>query len=384
MGRPVNIQAFKVPNLPNNFYLAAPMLSLHRLTITQFKNYDYRSFDFKERIIGICGLNGQGKTNLLDAIYYLCFTKSYFTAADGFNMQFDKDGFRLEGAFNRNEKDHKLVCIYRGTGRKEMLADDAAYDKLSQHIGLFPCVMVAPDDIELIAGASEQRRKFIDTVLSEMDAGYLQHLIVYNKVLLQRNSLLKRFAEQGKTDMPLLDVLNKQLITPGIYIHAERKKFAQNLIPLVQEFYRQIAGNDEVITLHYESRLNENSLETLLKEYQEKDLLLQRTNAGIHKDDIAMQLNGQVFRNFASQGQRKSLLFALKLAEFELLKVKKGFAPILLLDDVFEKLDDLRMQHLLYWVCQANDGQVFITDTHRDRLESAFIELDTPYQVIEL
>ena len=244
--------------------------------------------------------------------------------------------------------------------------------------------MIAPDDIELISGGGEERRRFMDTVLSQMDGEYLQQLIQYNKILLQRNSLLKRFAEQGKTDWPLLEVVDEQLMQPGNFIFTKRNSFTEQLIPLVQQFYHRIADNDEMISLQYESGLNENQFSDLLNRFREKDLLLQRTNAGIHKDDIGMLLNGQSFRTTASQGQRKSLLFALKLAEFELLKNNKGFAPLLLLDDVFEKLDDQRMRQLLHWVCNENEGQVFITDTHKERLEDALNGLETKYQVIEL
>lgn len=360
------------------------MLTLSNITLTQFKNYEFSAFSFSEKVVGICGLNGKGKTNLLDAIYYLCFTKSYFSRSDTFNTTFNKDGFRLEAAYKTALGEEKLVCIYRGLGKKELYLNDVQYEKFSMHIGHFPCVIIAPDDIQLITGRSEDRRRFIDTVLSQMDGNYLQQLIIYTKVLQQRNSLLKRFAELGKTDWPLLEVLDEQLIQPGNYIYKKRYDFNLQLIPLVQKFYNQIADNDEEVTLTYESQLNLHTFESILNQFRQKDFMLQRSNGGIHKDDILIQLNGQVFKNIASQGQRKSLLFALKLAEFELLKINKGFAPLLLLDDVFEKLDDNRMQNLLNWVCNENEGQVFITDTHKDRLEKAFNNLETGYQVIEL
>ena len=390
------------------------MLRLTKISITQFKNYNFSTFSFKERVVGICGLNGKGKTNLLDAIHYLCFTKSYFSKTDSAFIQFEKDGFRLEGSvmanyqiaatatgdFSNKKDNHKqngnledkvdqysndqIVCIFRGVGKKEFLLNGVPYAKYSEHIGKYPCVMIEPDDIGLITGGSEDRRKFLDTLLCQIDAEYLQQLIIYTKVLQQRNSLLKRFAEQAKTNEGLLEVLNQQLIKPGNYIYSVRKTFTAQIIPLVQQFYKQIANNDEQVTLQYESHLNNATFESILIQNREKDGFLQRTNGGIHKDDISIALNGQVFKNIASQGQRKSLLFALKLAEFELLKVNKGFAPLLLLDDVFEKLDDQRMQNLLNWVCNDNDGQVFITDTHKKRLEDAFIELNTSYQIIEL
>jgi DNA replication and repair protein RecF len=382
------------------------MFRLSKITITQFKNYDFNSFSFTERIIGICGLNGRGKTNLLDAIYYLCFTKSYFTKTDGFNIRFNADGFRLEGTapaqpilaatgkdenIRHNSEDvqtvlnqDKIICIFRGVGKKELLLNDVPYTKFSEHIGKFPCVMIAPDDIEMIIGGSEERRRFMDTVISQINAAYLQQLIIYNKVLMQRNSLLKKFAEQGKTDWTLLEVLDDQLVQPGNYIFAKRKEFSLQLIPLVQQFYNKIANNNEVVSLQYESQLNDTEFFSVLNQYRQKDFILQRSNGGIHKDDIGIQLNGQVFKTTASQGQRKSLLFALKLAEFELLKINKGFTPLLLLDDVFEKLDEGRMQNLLNWVCNENNGQVFITDTHKERLELAFGGLQSKYQIIEL
>ena len=377
------------------------MLRLTKITITQFKNYGFSTFDFTERVIGICGLNGKGKTNLLDAIYYLCFTKSYFTKTDSLNCQFNMDGFRLEGttpptlsqekgnvedegsSFSPN-KSNNIVCIFRGVGKKEILLNEVPYIKFSEHIGKFPCVMIAPDDIELIVGGSEERRRFIDTVISQIDPEYLQQLIIYTKVLQQRNSYLKKFAEQGKTDWTLLEVLDDQLVQPGNYIYAKRKDFTLQLIPLVQQFYNQIANNSELVTLQYESQLNDNNFFAVLNQLRQKDFILQRSNGGIHKDDIAIQLNGQSFKTTASQGQRKSLLFALKLAEFELLKINKGFPPLLLLDDVFEKLDDTRMQNLLHWVCNKNKGQVFITDTHKERLEQTFVGLQAAYQIIEL
>jgi DNA replication and repair protein RecF len=374
------------------------MFRLSKLTITQFKNYDFTTFNFKERVIGICGLNGRGKTNLLDAIYYLCFTKSYFTKTDGLNIRFTADGFRLEGlthpvisdfeaAGNKNADKgiaNNIVCVFRGVGKKELLLNGALYTKFSEHIGKFPCVMIAPDDIEMITGGSEERRRFMDTVISQMNAEYLQQLIVSNKVLQQRNSLLKKFAEQGKTDWTLLEVLDDQLVQPGRYIHQKRTEFTLQLIPLVQQFYQQIANNAEIVNLQYDSQLNGNDFFAVLHQFRQKDFILQRSNGGIHKDDLTIQLNGQVFKSTASQGQRKSLLFALKLAEFELLKLNKGFAPLLLLDDVFEKLDESRMQNLLNWVCNKNNGQVFITDTHKERLERALVGLQSNYQIIEL
>lgn len=360
------------------------MLTLQKISITHFKNYDLSSFEFTGNVVGICGLNGKGKTNLLDAIYYCCFTKSYFTATELLNIGFDKEGFRLEAKFEKGGQLQKVVCIHRGSGKKEISLNDSGYDKVSQHIGLLPSVMIAPDDIDIIIGGSEGRRKYIDIILCQLDADYLQQLMTYNKVLQQRNSLLKRFAEQGKTDEALLDILNHQLTTPGNYVFEKRKSLAEELKPVVQDLYHRLVNNSETVSLDYDSRLLHESFDQIFLRNKEKDRILQRTNGGIHKDDLRFELNGQPFKSIASQGQRKSLLFALKLAEYQLIKKYKGFSPILLLDDVFEKLDGIRMQQLLHWVCVENEGQVFITDTHRERLEGALREIGIGFQIVEL
>ncbi len=360
------------------------MLFLNSISLLQFKNYSNRSFDFSERIVGICGKNGVGKTNLLDAIHYLCFTKSYFARTDVNTTQQGKNGFRLEGNFELQDKPEKAVCILRETGKKEFSVNDQPYDKFSQHIGRYPCVVIAPDDALLITGGSEERRKFLDSLLAQLDAVYLQHLITYTKVMQQRNSLLKAFAESGNKNFALLDVLDQQLIKPGNYIFDKRKEFLISFLPAVKHLYLDIAKQQEDISLLYESELLQASFEELLTATRQKDCLAQRTTAGIHRDNIEISLGNQPFRSIASQGQRKSLLFALKLAEMEVLKKEKGFAPLLLLDDVFEKLDEDRISNLLQKVCIENEGQVFITDTNADRLKNHLDSLSTQYQLIGL
>jgi DNA replication and repair protein RecF len=358
-----------------------------KISLTGFKNYHTRTFDFQHRIIGICGMNGKGKTNLLDAVNYLCFTKSYFTKQDILNVHFGEEGFRIQGDLkNQMEENNsqKIVCIYRPSQKKEFYLDDVPYEKFSQHIGKFPCVIIAPDDIGMITGSSEERRKFLDTLISQVDGEYLQQLILYNKVLAQRNSFLKNEAQKGKFDFALLDTFDRQLIPPGNYIHQVRFEFSKKLFPLVQEFYKRISGNNEDVSLEYSSMQNENNFEELLIASRQKDRLLQRTNVGIHKDDLLFLLHENVFKTIASQGQRKSLLFACKLAEFEIIKNVKGFSPLLLLDDVFEKLDEVRIKNLLKYVCMENDGQVFITDTHAERLLDSLSQFGNQVQIIEL
>lgn len=360
------------------------MLRLRHITVYQFKNYFSQSFAFDQRIVGICGKNGRGKTNLLDAIYYLCFTKSYFTRSDQANVYQSASGFRVAGNFLREDEPAEVVCVLRETGKKECLLNGRQYERFADHIGRFPCVLVAPDDVQIITGSSEERRRFLDALLSQLDAEYLKKLMEYNRVLLQRNSLLKSFADQRRTDQGLLDVLNGQLVRPANFIFNKRRDFLYDFVPLIRHHYRQISGEDYVIDVEYESQLLKQDFHELLQWNQEKDLALQRTSAGIHKDDITFSLDGQPFKATASQGQRKSMLFALKLAEFESLNKHKGFPPILLLDDVFEKLDADRMHNLLEYVCCKNEGQIFLTDTHCERMENALKALGQPYQMISL
>ena len=363
-------------------YLAAAMLRLQQISLLQFKNYQHRQFRFTERVTGICGSNGAGKTNLLDAIHYLCFTRSYFGRLDAGHVLHGASGFRIEGQFSTEQEEEKAVCILRETGRKEFLVNETAYDKFSRHIGRYPAVVIAPDDASLITGSSEFRRKFLDALLSQLDADYLQALITYSKVLLQRNSLLKSFADSGNRNEKLLEVLDEQLAAPGDLIFEKRKSFLTQFLPVVVHLYKEIAGKTEPVNLFYESELIEQNMTTLLQANRQKDLYTQRTVSGIHKDELDIQMGSQPFKQIASQGQRKSLLFALKLAEMEILRKEKGFAPLLLLDDVFEKLDEQRIANLLHKVCVENDGQVFITDTDPVRLTAQLKQLGIGFEII--
>jgi DNA replication and repair protein RecF len=360
------------------------MLRLRSITLTQFKNYSHQQFSFDRNIIAITGLNGIGKTNLLDAIHYLCFTKSYFTPADGTNVQQGKTGFRIEGQLTLNSQPVNLTIVLRENGKKEVSCNGTAYEKFSQHVGHYPCVMIAPDDSELITGGSELRRRFLDTLLSQINSGYLQHLIEYNKIMQQRNSYLKSCSQTQSRNTALLDVLDEQLLNAGNFIFDVRNKFLPQLRQCILEFYKTIAGKHEPIGVNYESQLHEKSFSELLIQCREKDYLLQRCTAGIHKDDLLFLLNGDTFKTKASQGQRKSLLFSLKLAEGEIIKKHKGFAPLFLLDDVFEKLDAFRMQNLLHSICTNSGAQVFITDTHQERIEQSFRDAGLSFQLIQL
>lgn len=357
---------------------------LQELSLYNFRNYSQLRLHFRERVIGFCGPNGVGKTNLLDAIHYLCLTRTYFGRSDAGNVRFGEQGFRIDGRIMQGGAVSQVACILRETGKKEIQLNQETYARFSQHIGRFPVVVVAPDDVVLVTGGSEERRTLLDTIISQFSAEYLQLLIQYNRILQQRNGLLRQFAESGRVDTSLLEVLDQQLSAPAQAIHAQRRSFVERYIPEVQAMYHLIAGEKEEIGLQYVSQLGETDMPSLLQQSFEKDRFAQRTTVGIHRDDLEFRLGDLPFRQVASQGQRKSLLFALKLAEFRVLQMHKGFAPFLLLDDVFEKLDAERMQNLLAWACVENQGQVFLTDTHESRLQDALGQLQVSFEVIRL
>lgn len=360
------------------------MLVLDNISLFQFRNYHSGSFSFEKNIVGFCGKNGSGKTNLLDAIYYLCFTKSYFGKPDAQNVAHGKAGFRLEGNFKKQQQTHNVACVVRENGKKEFSTDGELYTKFATHIGKFPCVMIAPDDIAIITEASEERRKFIDYTISQLDAGYLQTLIDYNKLLQQRNSLLKQAAENGRMDETLFQVISAQLVQNGNNVFKKRQEFCRVFIPLIQKLYTQIAGHNEKLSINYTSNLQSDSFENILRQNKNRDLILQRTTKGIHRDDLEFKIDEGTFKSLASQGQKKSLLFALKLAEYEILLQHNGYPPLMLLDDIFEKLDEDRMHNLLAKVCKENKGQIFITDTHCERLNESLKKLNVEFQIIEM
>ncbi len=360
------------------------MLQLTQINLIQFRNYETSTVSFSEPIVAICGMNGTGKTNLLDAIYYLGFSKSYFGRTDAQNVQHGKQGMRVSGVYQKSNEVVDVSFIIRENNKKELNVAGVPVKKLSEHIGQFPCVMIAPDDIELITGGSEERRKLMDSILSQTNKTYLEQLIAYNKILQQRNSLLKQLAENPGMGNDLLEIYNEQLIQSGQTIFSCRKAFLNTFLPQVGVNYQQIAGKAEALQLSYESPLLQKSFSSILKDNLSKDMTLQRTSSGVHRDDIGFFLNDCPFKTEASQGQRKSLLFAIKLAEWEYLRNSIGTPPILLLDDVFEKLDESRMAHLLTTVSREPFGQVFITDTHAERIREKLEGTNRPYQLIQL
>jgi len=329
-------------------------------------------------------MNGKGKTNLLDAIYQLCFTKSYFGKADSMVATFGKSGFSITGTFIKNDQSQVISLLLRESKKKELLVDKELISPFSLHIGKLPLVFIAPDDTDLITGSSEVRRKMIDTILSQINRDYLKNLINYNKILEERNSYLKRLSLGEPIDDTLMDAFDHQLVDFGVYIIETRLDFFSAFIPITLANYAIISNELEKPSLRYVLSAEKESYLEKLKKNRQRDILLQRTTIGIHKDEMEILLNEIGFKLTASQGQRKSMLFALKLAEFTMLKSHFGFEPILLLDDVFEKLDHERLLQLLNWVCVKNNGQVILTDTHPERVQRLLDEINVPYQSIIL
>ncbi|MBC7863268.1 MAG: DNA replication/repair protein RecF [Bacteroidia bacterium] len=356
-------------------------MHLEKLSLLNFKNYTEAKLSFHPKINCFVGNNGMGKTNLLDAIHYLSFCKSFFNPLDSQNIRHDQGFFMLQGNYILNGQPEEIYCGIKRSQKKQFKRNNNEYERLSEHIGLFPLVMISPSDSELITGGSEMRRKFMDSIISQYDKVYLERLIAYNQVLTQRNALLKRFAETRNFDSVSLEVWDDQLIMHGEGILAKRKDFIKDFIPLFQKNYEFISDSSEKVSLEYESTLNTRDFKTALLAAIEKDRVMQYTTAGTHRDDLEFKLNGQSLKKFASQGQQKSYLLALKLAQFEIIKGIKKISPLLLLDDVYDKLDEKRFRKLISLVGSETYGQVFITDTHAQRIENLFNESHTPYRI---
>lgn len=342
---------------------------LSRLVLTHFKNYDSQSVHFAEGINGIVGANGMGKTNLLDAVYFLCMCKSRFPVPDRLLIQHGADFFRLEGMFIRDGKEETVVAKLPKGRKKSLERDGAPYERISEHVGRYPVVMIAPDDTQLAMEGSEERRRFIDNTLSQIDQQYLLHLIRYNHLLRQRNAFLKLAAESSRAfEENLLEAYDEQMLEPAAFLFQRREAFTGQFVPLFRQHYEAISGGQEEVSCTFQSQLQERSFSELLQSYRDKDRHLQRTGAGIHRDDLEFLIGGYPVRQFASQGQLKSYVLAMKLAQYEILRQETGQPPILLLDDLFAKLDRRRVEHLIAWIVSHPFGQVIISDTEPERL----------------
>ncbi len=357
---------------------------LQQLSVINFKNYTEAELTFSEGVNAFTGNNGAGKTNLLDAIHYLSLCKSYFNPIDSQQIKHGTDFFIINGTFNKNDTKEAIACGVKRNQKKQFKRNKKDYQRLADHIGLFPLVMVSPYDISIIIEGSEERRKFIDNVISQTDNKYLDELIIYNKVLINRNALLKRIADTGKYDPELLAVFDEQLITSGNLIFEKRKAFMESFTAIFNKHYQFLSGDAEQVELVYESQLLQDDFASLLKRSTEKDRALERTTTGIHKDELQFAIHGMPMKKFGSQGQQKSFLIALKLAQYSFLYQQKGFKPLLLLDDIFDKLDDNRVTKLMQMVSNHDFGQVFITDTSAAKIKNIFKKIDVDLKLFKV
>ena len=356
-------------------------LLLQTLRLTQFKNYAQQTLECSPGLNAFVGLNGMGKTNLLDAIYYLCMAKSHFQTPDSQIVMHGTDFFRLDGQFNRNGKAERIVAKVQPRRKKVIERNTIPYTMLSAHIGLLPVVFIAPDDTLIISQGSEIRRRFMNNTLSQINPQYLAQLIRYNRLLQQRNKMLKKWGDEGGYDKALLHVYDQQLVAPTSFIHQCRLEFTQHFLPHFNEFHQRICGQQEQVGLTYASQLDSQPLLAWLEANAEKDRYLQRTSAGIHKDDLKFAINGNPLKRFASQGQLKSFVLALKLAQYQLLKSQSQINTLLLLDDIFDKLDARRVTQLLELLMEGSFGQTFITDTHEERMANIIRGIDTEFKL---
>ena len=357
---------------------------LKSLSLLNYKNFDAYKVDFDAKINCFVGQNGVGKTNILDAIYHLSFGKSYFNPLASQNIKHNEDFFVVDGVYEKNERHEKVIISLKKGQKKVIKRNGKAYDRFSDHIGFLPLVIISPADRDLIIDGSEIRRKFIDGVISQSDKSYLKCLLNYTKILSQRNALLKYFALNNNFNKDSLDVYNQQLSDYGNSIYNKRKMFLKVFVPIFKSRYKSISNNNEIVEVQYRSQLHDNPLSDLFNININKDRMLQYTSVGVHKDDLDFSINGYPVKKFGSQGQQKSFLIALKLAQFDFIKKQSGDTPILLLDDIFDKLDEQRVSQIIKLVDNENFGQLFISDTHVERTEKAIRRVHQSYQMFQL
>lgn len=340
---------------------------LKKVSLFAFKNYQEATLEFSDAINCFVGLNGGGKTNLLDSIHYLSLTKSAINNIDSQSIMHGARLATVNGTILLDDHKYQIICALQLGQKKLIKVNQSEYDKLSEHIGRFPVVLIAPNDTDIIRDSNEVRRKFFDSILSQLNPLYLKQLIQYNHYLKQRNSLLKQLATSQQTDHDLLAPYDHHLITLGRSIYQSRSAFNTTYLPILIDHYQNLSEGKETISLTYSSHLKSKLFEQDYKNSLQKDLILQRTNIGIHKDEYLFEIDERPIKKFGSQGQQKSFLIALKLAQFDIIKNEKGLKPLLLLDDIFDKLDDFRIQKLVEMVANDSFGQLFITDARPER-----------------
>jgi DNA replication and repair protein RecF len=359
-------------------------MHLKSLSLVNFKNYEQVDIPFSEKINCFVGENGVGKTNILDAVHYLSLCKSNLNPVDSQNIRYEQDFCVVQGVFDRKGKEENIYCGIRKQKKKQFKRNQKDYKKLSEHIGLIPLVMISPADSLLINGGSEERRKFMNGVIAQYSRVYLDNLIQYNRALHQRNRLLKDFALSRTFDSQMLEVWDEQLVRYGEPIYEERRRFVDDLLPVFNDFHTHVSGMREKVKLTYESQLNTSMFREGVQSSREKDRIIQYSTFGIHKDELGMTLGNHSMKKSGSQGQQKTFLVALKLAEFEFIRKLTQIPPILLLDDIFDKFDARRVKQIISLVAENQFGQIFITDTNEKRLLGILEEIPADHRVYKI
>ncbi len=357
-------------------------MKLDKLTLLNYKNIEDAKLDFGPKINCFIGDNGVGKTNLIDAIYYLSFCKSYFNTIDSYNIRHNEPFMVLQGEYFRKDEVEKVYCGLKRGQKKHFKRNQKEYSKLSDHIGLLPVVMVSPSDGRLIVEGSDERRKYVDGVISQFDHVYLETLISYNKLLHQRNAMLKSM--QQSHDRNLVQVMNDQMVPLAVKIFSKRREFIDKLNPVFQKYHTILSLNREQVSLEYRSDMSTGDYIMQMALSLQKDMMLGYTSRGIHRDDLIFKLDGHPIKRVGSQGQQKTFLMALKFAQFDFMLQMCDFAPLLLLDDIFDKLDSERVEQIVRLVSDERFGQIFITDTNREHLYGILKKMKIEYKLFQV
>ncbi|MEJ6801304.1 MAG: DNA replication/repair protein RecF [Crocinitomicaceae bacterium] len=359
-------------------------MHLENLHLINFKNYEEAEIQLSDGINCFVGNNGAGKTNILDAVHYLSICKSYMNVIDKQNIRFDQPFFSIQGQWHKDDAKIAIHCAVKVGSKKVFKRNKKEYEKLADHIGQFPAVMISPYDRDLISEGSELRRRWMDGIISQFDRRYLDSIQKYAKVIAQRNALLKNMAEHRMFDRDSIEIWDHQMIELGLDIFEKRKSFLNEFIPVFQKHYDAIGHVDEEVHLVYKSQLSDAPFVDLLKQYEKKDAYTRYSNAGVHRDDLVFQIKGHPVKKFGSQGQQKSFIIALRLAQYEWLKNHLNTQPVLLLDDIFDKLDHTRVERLMKLVSDQFFGQVLVTDTDIERVEKIFSESNLECKVFQV
>lgn len=358
------------------------MVILKNLQLYNFRNYADQSFTFQEGANALTGLNGVGKTNVLDAIHYLCLGKSYFHSTDNYAMKHGNNFFTLNGSFELDGLEEEIIVSVKAGQKKTIKRNGKEYPRLGDHIGLLPVVMVAPIDQELITGGSEDRRRMMDAIICQYDHAYLEHLMAYNRIVQQRNAMLKQASRNKQGDDLLWQVWDEKLCMYAALIHESRKAFMERFQPRFSQLYLRLTGEKEQASIRYQSALDQHSMEELLRINRNRDLAMEYTTSGTHKDDLVLEMNEHPLRKVGSQGQQKSVVLSLKLAQFETIQEARQLKPLLLLDDIFDKIDLGRITRLMEMVSEDTFGQIFLTDTSEPHVKQVFREIGVDLHVL--